>query len=60
MTEPKTITNREFAGNNKKFRTCCEIAGKGVGSTVRQASKFRNKQGKAYQVILDGRYVESS
>ena len=41
------MTNKQFAAQGKKFRAACERVG--VNPTARQASKYRNKQGLAYQ-----------
>lgn len=41
------MTNKEFAAQDQKFRAACVAAG--VEPTARQASKYRNKQGLAYQ-----------
>ena len=41
------MTNREFAATNEEFREACERAG--IAPTQRQASKFRLRDGKAYQ-----------
>lgn len=41
------MTNREFA-KDKRFRLCCAIAR--TKATRRQAAKFLNKRGRAYQV----------
>lgn len=47
-TQPEgRITNREFALHNKAFQKACEKAS--TPPTKRQASKFRRKQGLAYQ-----------
>ena len=40
--------NTNFAKNDQNFIKACEEAG--VEANVRQASKFRNKKGKAYKV----------
>ena len=40
------VTNKEFAKENKEFRKVCKTAE--VEPTTRQASKFRNKTGRAY------------
>jgi len=42
----KGESNRHFAEKNARFRQACQNAG--VEPTVRQASKFRNGEGKAY------------
>lgn len=39
-------THREFARSNGEFVAACELAG--ISPTPRQASKFRNGWGKAY------------
>ena len=41
------MTNSEFAQKNEYFKKCCKRAG--IEPTVRQASKFRNRKGLAYQ-----------
>lgn len=41
------MTNKEYAEKDVNFKKCCEAAG--VPATKRQASKFRNKKGKAFQ-----------
>jgi hypothetical protein len=41
-------SNREFAAKNGGFQAACEAAG--IKPTKRQASKFRNKTGTAYNV----------
>jgi hypothetical protein len=41
------MTNKEFAETNKAFQKACENAG--VKPTPRQASKYRNKKGKAWK-----------
>jgi hypothetical protein len=38
--------NEKFAKENMEFQTACDKAG--VKPTVRQASKWRNKKGRAY------------
>jgi hypothetical protein len=45
-TNHKGQSNHEFAKSNGTFIQACEAAG--VEPTVRQASKFRNKRGAAY------------
>ena len=40
-------SNSNFSKNNEHFRSACEKAG--VEPTMRQASKFRRKEGKAYK-----------
>ena len=45
------IHNEKFARENNEFQSACDKAG--VKPTARQASKFRNKKGRAY---LDGRH----
>lgn len=42
-----SVTNKEFAATDRKFRAACEAAG--IEPTARQASKYRNNQGLAYQ-----------
>ena len=47
MSEPKVrMTNRQFSEKDQNFKNACVKAG--VAPTVRQASKFRMKQGLAY------------
>ena len=41
------MTNREFAAQDAQFRKACEVVG--LEPSVRQASKWRNKTGLAYQ-----------
>ena len=41
-----SVTNREFAKANRKFRTACEHAG--VEPSRRQAGKWRRKHGAAW------------
>ncbi len=41
------MTNKEFAARNAEFRKACSNAG--IEPTSRQASKYRNKCGLAYQ-----------
>lgn len=43
-----TETNREFSSRNELFQVACELAG--VPATKRQASKWRNRRGRAYAV----------
>lgn len=45
-TEQQQQTHREFAASDTSFRAACERAS--VEPTRRQASKFRNKRGRAY------------
>ena len=40
------ITNQKFAESNAEFIAACRKAG--ITPTKRQASKFRNKRGRAY------------
>jgi len=44
------LTNADFVKQDDKFKAACEKVG--IPATIRQASKFRNKQGLAY---LEGR-----
>ena len=44
------LTNRKFSKEDEKFLQACIDAS--VDSTVRQASKFRNKKGKAFKAAL--------
>jgi hypothetical protein len=48
-------TNRKFAEQNEKFKTCCERGG--ISPSKRQASKYRRKRGKAYKQSLEWREV---
>ena len=41
------VTNAQFARSNKEFMAACEAVS--VTPTLRQASKFRRKTGKAYK-----------
>ena len=43
---PTEQTNRYFAKHNEKFIEACIETG--VKATARQASKYRNKKGRAY------------
>jgi hypothetical protein len=40
-------TNADYANSQDHFKTACEAAG--IPATARQASKFRNKKGQAYE-----------
>lgn len=40
-------TNKEFANSNEDFKKACSLSQ--VKPTVRQASKFRMKKGKAFK-----------
>ena len=42
-------TNKWFSQNDPQFIVCCADAG--IKPTARQASKFRNKKGKAYKQV---------
>jgi len=42
----KVVTNKEFAKNDAAFKAACEKAG--INPTSRQASKWRNKSGAAW------------
>jgi len=42
-----TETNKKFAAENQEFRSACEAAS--IEPSKRQASKWRNKKGKAYK-----------
>lgn len=42
------MTNRDFAKDNKKFHVACKRAD--TKPTMRQASKFRRRMGKAAKV----------
>lgn len=46
---PEKPTNKIFAKNNTKFQADCNKAG--VDATARQASKYRNKKGRAYKAV---------
>lgn len=53
--DDETVSNAEFASGNSHFLMCCSKAN--VKNTTRQAAKFRNKYGAAYQEhkkIADG------
>lgn len=41
------VTHAEFAQNDRVFKLACDLAG--IPATKRQASKWRNKRGLAYQ-----------
>ncbi len=41
------VTNAQFARSNKEFIAACEAVN--TPPTLRQASKFRDKRGKAYK-----------
>lgn len=41
------MTNREFARDVNEFIQACQRAG--ISATRRQASKYRNRRGKAYK-----------
>lgn len=41
------VTNKQFSETNQFFQKCCEAVN--LQPTSRQASKFRNKQGRAYK-----------
>lgn len=43
------MTNRNFANFNGPFIKLCDMAG--TPATKRQASKFRNKRGKAWDAL---------
>ena len=45
--ETNRITNREFSGKDILFRKQCEAVNLPI--TIRQASKYRRKMGKAYK-----------
>ena len=49
------MTNREFAATNEEFREACERAG--IAPTQRQASKFRLRDGRAFQ-FRNGRTID--
>jgi uncharacterized protein YnzC (UPF0291/DUF896 family) len=42
----REVSNAKFAKTDQNFKDACELAG--LEATSRQASKFRNKQGKAF------------
>ena len=44
--------NKWFSQNDQQFIVCCADAG--IKPTARQASKFRNKKGKAYKQVGKG------
>jgi len=41
------VNNREFAKTDDVFKTACDMAD--ISTTVRQASKFRNRKGSAFK-----------
>lgn len=41
------MNNREYAASDREFQEACKKAG--ISPTQRQASRWRNRQGKAYQ-----------
>jgi hypothetical protein len=41
------VTNRQFSEEDRVFQKACELAG--IPVTVRQAAKFRNHHGRAFQ-----------
>lgn len=41
------MNNKDFSKQDKVFRECCEK--EGIPTTRRQASKFRNKRGRAFK-----------
>jgi hypothetical protein len=47
--KPWEMTNKEFAGNIKALQEGCRRVG--IPATKRQASKWRNKRGAAYQAM---------
>lgn len=47
------LTNKEFAEQNEEFKSACHKAG--ITPTARQASKFRNRHGAAWQAWLQMR-----
>ena len=50
-----TMTNREYARTDKLFKECCDAAE--VTPNKKQASQFRAKSGKAYEIgrpIING------
>ena len=52
-TEVKKETreiNAKFAETNKEFLAACDLVG--IKPTTRQASKYRNKKGKAFKGIV--------
>jgi hypothetical protein len=51
LSEKFPQPNYLFAKENQQFRGCCELAS--IPPTSRQASKFRNKIGKAYALRND-------
>ena len=48
----RTPSNHEYSKVNEAFRTACMVAG--VEPSARQASKFRNNKGKAYEALRKG------
>jgi hypothetical protein len=65
MTEKETVkdkpqvkigkSNKEYSGTNEQFRELCEQYK--VDPTTRQASKYRNKKGKLYNLAHTGRKI---
>jgi hypothetical protein len=47
MSTQEKPSNKNFAENDKKFRSACTKAN--INPTARQASKYRNKKGIAYK-----------
>jgi hypothetical protein len=47
------MTNKEFARTDNVFKLACELAK--VEPTSRQASKYRNRRGRAYTKRLDAK-----
>lgn len=46
------MTNKKFAETNEEFREVCAFPFVDLKPTTRQASKWRNKKGKAYKAKL--------
>ncbi len=47
------MTNRKFAKEDEKFQKACTLVE--IEPTVRQASKYRNKKGKAFKAVLQAK-----
>ena len=52
------LTNKQFAESNAEFQAACEKAG--IKPTARQASKFRNRHGAAWDAWLKLRGASDS
>lgn len=49
------LTNSKFANTDEEFIKACKVAD--IKNTARQASKWRNKTGKAYQTKFTSKKV---